>query len=140
MNSLKTVIKYELIRYFLSPLAYVYLVGFLILSGSLAIYFGNFFMDGNATLWGLFDYQPWIYLLFIPGISMRSWAEEFHSKSIVQTLTAPISITDLVWGKFFAAFLPLLPYSLHFLFGLRLIFWEVLIMVLLLSAIWGVLY
>lgn len=105
MNSLKTVIKYELIRYFLSPLAYVYLVGFLILSGSLAIYFGNFFMDGNATLWGLFDYQPWIYLLFIPGISMRSWAEEFHSKSIVQTLTAPISITDLVWGKFFAAWL-----------------------------------
>lgn len=105
MNSIKTIIKYELIRYFLSPLAYVYLVSFLILSGSLAIYFGHFFMDGTANLWGLFDYQPWVYLLFIPGISMRSWAEEFHSKSIIQTLTTPISIRDLVWGKFFAAWI-----------------------------------
>lgn len=105
MNNIKTIIKYELIRYFLSPLAYVYLVSFLILSGSLAIYFGHFFMDGTATLWGLFDYQPWVYLLFIPGISMRSWAEEFHSKSIIQTLTTPITITDLVWGKFFASWI-----------------------------------
>ena len=105
MNSIKTVIKYELIRYFLSPLAYVYLVSFLLLSGSCAIYFGHFFMDGNAVLWGLFDYQPWIYLLFIPGIAMRSWAEEFRSKSIVQILTVPVSITSLVWGKFFAAWL-----------------------------------
>lgn len=105
MDNIKTVIKYELIRYFLSPLAYVYLVGFLILSGALALYFGHFFVDGNANLWGLFDYQPWIYLLFIPGISMRSWAEEFRSKSIIQILTSPISITDLVWGKFLAAWL-----------------------------------
>ncbi|MCM1323157.1 MAG: Gldg family protein [Acetobacter sp.] len=105
MKNIKAIIKFELIRYFLSPLAYVYLVGFLILSGSLAIYFGHFFMDGNANLWGLFDYQPWVYLLFIPGISMRVWAEEFHSKSIVQTLTIPISITNLVWGKFFASWL-----------------------------------
>lgn len=105
MNSIKTIIRYELIRYFLSPLAYVYLVSFLFLSGSCAIYFGHFFSDGNAILWGLFDYQPWIYLLFIPGIAMRSWAEEFRSKSIVQILTVPVSITDLVWGKFFASWL-----------------------------------
>ena len=105
MNSIKTIVKFELIRYFLSPLAYVYLVSFLLLSGSCAIYFGNFFMDGNAVLWGLFDYQPWIYLLFIPGIAMRSWAEEFRSKSIVQILTVPVSITSLVWGKFFASWI-----------------------------------
>ena len=105
MNSIKTIIKYELIRYFLSPLAYVYLVGFLLLSGSCAIYFGHFFMDGHASLWGLFDYQPWIYLLFIPGIAMRSWAEEFHTKSIVQILTVPVSVTDLVWGKFLASWI-----------------------------------
>ena len=105
MNSIKTIIHYELTRYFLSPLAYVYLVSFLFLSGSCAIYFGHFFSDGNAILWGLFDYQPWIYLLFIPGIAMRSWAEEFRSKSIVQILTVPVSITDLVWGKFFASWL-----------------------------------
>ena len=105
MNSIKTVIKYELIRYFLSPLAYVYLISFLLLSGSCAIYFGHFFSDGQARLWGLFDYQPWIYLLFIPGISMRSWAEEFRSKSIIQLLTVPVSINCLVWGKFFASWI-----------------------------------
>ncbi|MBO5441592.1 MAG: ABC transporter permease, partial [Alphaproteobacteria bacterium] len=103
MNSIKTIIKFELARYFLSPLAYVYLISFLILSGSLAIYFGNFFINGEANLWALFDYQPWVYLLFIPGIAMRSWAEEFRSKSVVLLLTTPVSITNLVWGKFFAS-------------------------------------
>ena len=105
MNKIMTVIKYELIRYFLSPILYVYLISFLLLSGSLAIYFGNFFMDGNSVLLGLFDYQPWIYLLFIPGIAMRSWAEEFKSKSIIQLLTLPISLKDIVWGKFFASWI-----------------------------------
>ncbi len=105
MNKIKTIIKYELVRYFLSPLAYVYLISFLLLSGSCAIYFGHFFMDGRANLWALFAYQPWIYLLFIPGISMRSWSEEFRSKSIIQTLTLPVKISDIVWGKFFASWL-----------------------------------
>lgn len=105
MNSIKTIIKYELIRYFTSPLAYVYLISFLLLSGSCAIYFGHFFADNNATLWALFDYQPWIYLLFIPGISMRTWAEEFRSKSIIQLLTSPVALSNLVWGKFFASWL-----------------------------------
>ena len=105
MNSIKTIIKYELIRYFTSPLAYVYLISFLLLSGSFAIYFGHFFVDGQANLWGLFDYQPWVYLLFIPGIAMRSWAEEFRSKSIIQLLTTPVSLPKLVWGKFFASWI-----------------------------------
>ena len=105
MNSIKTIIKYELIRYFTSPLAYVYLISFLLLSGSCAIYFGHFFADDNANLWALFDYQPWIYLLFIPGIAMRTWAEEFRSKSIVQLLTTPVPLSRLVWGKFFASWI-----------------------------------
>lgn len=105
MNKIQTIIKYELTRYFLSPLAYVYLVSFLLLSGSLAIYAGHFFMNGSANLWGLFDYQPWVYILFIPGIAMRSWSEEFRSKSIIQILTAPVSISELVWGKFFASWI-----------------------------------
>ncbi len=103
MNKITTIIKYELMRYFLSPLAYVYLISFLLLSGSLAIYFGHFFIDGKANLWSVFDYQPWIYLLFIPGIAMRSWAEEFRSKSIIQLLTLPVSLFDIVWGKFLAS-------------------------------------
>ena len=105
MNSIKTVIKYELIRYFTSPLAYVYLISFLLLSGSCAIYFGHFFVNDAANLWGLFDYQPWIYLLFIPGIAMRSWAEEFRSKSVILLLTTPVSLPCLVCGKFLASWL-----------------------------------
>ena len=105
MNSIKTVIKYELMRYFTSPLAYVYLVSFLLLSGSCAIYFGHFFVNDAANLWSFFDYQPWIYLLFIPGIAMRSWAEEFRSKSVILLLTTPVSLSCLVWGKFLASWL-----------------------------------
>lgn len=117
MNSIKIIVKYELARYFLSPLAYVYLILFLLLSGSCAIYFGHFFNAGRASLQAFFAYQPWIYLLFIPGISMRSWAEEFKSKSIVQILTVPVTVADVVWGKFFAAWLfSLLAISLTFPF------------------------
>lgn len=105
MKKLWAVIKNELIRYFVSPLAYVYLLSFLILNGSFAIYFGDFFNRGEADLSSMFVFQPWIYLLFIPGISMRLWAEEFHSKTIVQIATLPISIKNLVLGKFFAAWI-----------------------------------
>ena len=105
MKKLLAVIKNELIRYFVSPLAYVYLLSFLILNGSFAIYFGDFFNRGEADLSSMFAFQPWIYLLFIPGISMRLWAEEFHSKTIVQIATLPVSIKNLVLGKFFAAWI-----------------------------------
>ena len=105
MKKLWAVIKNELFRYFVSPLAYVYLLGFLILNGSFAIYFGDFFNRGEADLKSMFAFQPWIYLLFIPGISMRLWAEEFHSKTIIQITTLPISIKNLVLGKFFAAWI-----------------------------------
>lgn len=103
MNNLWIVAKNELKRYFISPLAYVYLIAFLLLNGSFAVYFGAFFERGNAELSSMFAFQPWIYLLFIPGISMRLWAEEFRSKTIVQIMTMPVSAADLVWGKFLAA-------------------------------------
>lgn len=105
MKKIWAVIKNELIRYFVSPLAYVYLLCFLILNGSFAIYFGDFFNRGEADLASMFAFQPWIYLLFIPGISMRLWAEEFNTKTIVQITTLPISIKSLVIGKFCAAWI-----------------------------------
>lgn len=104
-NKLFVVAKYELIRYFTSPLAYVYLLAFLLLNGSFAIYFGHFFERGNADLSSMFVYQPWLYLLFLPGIAMRLWAEEFRSKTVVQLLTMPVSVSQLVWGKFLASWL-----------------------------------
>lgn len=105
MKNLWIVTKNELIRYFISPLAYVYLVSFLLLNGSFAIYFGHFFDIGLANLNSMFAYQPWLYLLFIPGISMRLWSEEFRTKTIVQIMTMPVSTTSLVWGKFFASWI-----------------------------------
>lgn len=105
MKNLWIVTKNELKRYFISPLAYVYLISFLVLNGSFAVYFGHFFERGRADLLPMFGFQPWLYLLFIPGISMRLWAEEFRSKTIVQIMTMPVSAAALVWGKFFASWL-----------------------------------
>ncbi len=105
MKKINIVIKNEFYRYFISPLAYVYLIGFLLLNGSFAFYFGHFFERGQADLLSMFSFQPWLYLLFVPGISMRLWAEEFRSKTILQTATLPISLSTFVWGKFLASWL-----------------------------------
>lgn len=105
MKKLMAVIKGELKRYFASPLAVVYLICFLVLNSSFALYFGGIFTAGNATLRPMFDFMPWIYLLFVSGIAMRLWAEEFKSKTILQIMTMPVSITTYVWGKFLAAWL-----------------------------------
>lgn len=103
MSKLWIVTKNEFYRYFISPLAYVYLISFLMLNGSFALYFGHFFERGQADLYTMFAFQPWLYLLFIPGISMRLWSEEFRNKTILQIITMPVSITSLVWGKFLAS-------------------------------------
>lgn len=105
MKNLWIVTKNELLRYFTSPLAYVYLVAFLLLNGSFAVYFGHFFERGRADLYYMFIYQPWLYLLFLPGISMRLWAEEFRTKTVLQIMTMPVSTAALVWGKFFASWI-----------------------------------
>ncbi len=103
MKKLSAVVKGELKRYFVSPLATVYLLSFLLLNGSFSLYFGGVFTQGEASLRGMFDFIPWIYLLFVSGIAMRLWAEEFKSKTILQLLSQPVSIGVYVWGKFLAA-------------------------------------
>ncbi len=105
MKKLWSVVKNELLRYFISPLAYVYLVSFLILNGSFAVYFGHFIERGVADLTQMFGFQPWLYLLFIPGIAMRLWAEEFRNKTVIQIATMPVGISTLVWGKFLASWI-----------------------------------
>ena len=103
MTKVFTVAKGEFYRYFISPLAYVYLVCFLLLSGSLSLYFGGIFSVGSATLKPMFEFLPWIYLLFVSGIAMRLWSEEFRSGTILQISTLAVSVNDFVWGKFLAA-------------------------------------
>ena len=103
MTNVFNIAKGELYRYFISPLAYVYLICFLLLNGSFALYFGGIFTLGNASLQPMFNLLPWIFLLFIPGVAMRLWAEEFKSGTILQIITLPVSSSALVWGKFLAA-------------------------------------
>lgn len=105
MKKIFNIAKYELMRFFVSPVAYVFLLSFLLLNSSFAIYFGDFFNRGQADLLPMFAYQPWLYLLFVPAISMRLWSEEFRHKTIVQIVTMPVSVGALVVGKFFAAWL-----------------------------------
>lgn len=105
MRKFAAIIKYELLRYFMSPLAYVYLLTFLFLNASFTLYLGYFLERGQADLSLMFGYQPWIYLIFISGIAMRLWAEEFKTQTVVQIMSLPVSATQLVWGKFAAAWL-----------------------------------
>ena len=103
MSKVFTIAKGEFYRYFISPLAYVYLVCFLLLNGSIALYFGGIFTSGNASLKPMFEFLPWLYLLFVSGIAMRLWSEELKSGTILQLVTLPVSINDFIWGKFLAA-------------------------------------
>ena len=76
MNALKHIITRELSSYFSTPLAYVFIVIFLTLIGSLTFYIGNFFVRGQADLYSFFAFHPWVYILLIPAVTMRLWAEE----------------------------------------------------------------
>src|SRR5258708_26678925 len=77
----------ELSGYFATPLAYVFIVIFLVLAGVLAFFVGNFFDRGQADLQSFFTFHPWLYLVLIPALSMRLWAEERKSGTIELFLT-----------------------------------------------------
>lgn len=103
MRNIWVIMRRELTGYFATPVAYVFLVIFLALSGSLTFYIGSFFERGQADLQSFFTYQPWLYLVLIPAISMRLWAEERKTGTAELLLTLPISISEAVLGKFLAA-------------------------------------
>lgn len=93
----------ELTGYFATPLAYVFIVIFLVLAGVLTFFVGNFFERGQADLQPFFTFHPWLYLVLIPALSMRLWAEERRSGTIELFLTLPIRLSEAVLGKFLAA-------------------------------------
>ncbi|MGF1525398.1 MAG: ABC transporter permease subunit [Candidatus Competibacterales bacterium] len=102
-NPAVAVFRRELAGYFATPVAYVFIVIFLVLSGALTFYLGNFYERGQADLQPFFTFHPWLYLFLVPAVSMRLWAEERKSGSIELLLTLPITMTQAVLGKFFAA-------------------------------------
>lgn len=103
MRNVVTIFKRELVSYFATPVAYVFIVIFLALMGALAFYVGGFFTSNQATLVTFFFYHPWLYLLLIPAISMRLWAEERKTGTVELLMTLPVSTTEAVLGKFLAA-------------------------------------
>jgi ABC-2 type transport system permease protein len=94
----------EFVRYFSTPLAYVFIVIFLSISGAFTFYIGHFFENNEADLTAFFSYLPWLYLFLVPACSMRLWAEERKTGTIIQLMTLPITVFQAVIGKFLAAF------------------------------------
>ena len=95
--------KREFAGYFATPLAAVFLTIFVALTGAFAFRLGNFFDRGQADLNSFFQYHPWLYLLIVPAVAMRLWAEERKSGTIELLMTLPISPWEAILGKFFAA-------------------------------------
>ena len=90
MRNVLTIFRRELAGYFATPLAYVFIVIFLVMAGVLTFFVGNFFERGQADLQSFFTFHPWLYLVLIPALSMRLWAEERRSGTIELFLTLPI--------------------------------------------------
>ena len=101
MRSL-TIARREFGSFFATPVAYVYLVMFLVLSSVFTFFMGDFYARGQADLLPFFNFHPWLYLFLVPAIAMRSWAEERKSGTIELLMTLPVSETQAVAGKFLA--------------------------------------
>ena len=101
MRSL-TIARREFGSFFATPVAYVYLVMFLVLSSVFTFFMGDFYARGQADLLPFFNFHPWLYLFLVPAIAMRSWAEERKSGTIELLMTLPVSETLAVAGKFLA--------------------------------------
>lgn len=105
MNGVLAVMKRELRSYFATPIAYVFIVIFLVLSGVFTFFFAGFYESGQADLTSFFYWHPWLYLFLVPALSMRLWAEERKSGSIELLMTLPLDVWQAVLGKFLAAWL-----------------------------------
>jgi ABC-2 type transport system permease protein len=103
MNPVAVIFRRELRSYFATPLAYVFIVIFLVLAGFFTFQAGGFFERNQADLQAFFRWHPWLYLVLIPAVSMRLWAEERNSGSIELLMTMPITLWQAVAGKFLAA-------------------------------------
>lgn len=100
---IKNIFKRELYGYFNSPVAYIFLVVFLMMTSWFTFAWGNFYSMRQASLEPFFRFHPIIYLFFIPAVAMRLWSEERKAGTVQLLLTLPITTTQAVLGKFLAA-------------------------------------
>ena len=103
MSQITPVFKREFLGYFRSPVAYVFLVVFLMASVGLAFFVGQFFRANQASLESYFVFHPWLFLFLIPAVGMRLWSEEKRSGTIELLFTLPLTTLEAVMGKFLAA-------------------------------------
>ncbi|MBB6245574.1 ABC transporter permease subunit [Rhodanobacter sp. A1T4] len=105
MSPINAVMRRELRSYFVTPVAYVFLVIFLVLAGTLTFYAGDFYEREQADLQPFFVMHPWLYLILVPAITMRMWAEESKGGTLELLLTLPLTLWQAMLGKFLAAWL-----------------------------------
>jgi ABC-2 type transport system permease protein len=103
MSATLTIFKREFASFFATPVAYIFILIFLVMSGVFTFLFGEFYERGQADLLSFFDFHPWLYLFLVPAIAMRTWSEERKSGSIELIMTLPITTMQIMLGKFFAA-------------------------------------
>jgi ABC-2 type transport system permease protein len=103
MRNILIIAERELTAYFATPVATVFIVIFLVLQGALTFNLGDFFDRGQADLNSFFTFIPWVFLLLVPAITMRLWAEERRLGTIELLLTLPLTQFEAVIGKFLAA-------------------------------------
>lgn len=105
MKMMIPIIKRELMSYFRSPVAYVFIVIFLILTTVATWNLGNFYQSNEASLEIFFFFHPWLYLILIPAVGMRLWSEDRRQGTIEILLTLPIHLVLAVLAKFLAAWI-----------------------------------
>jgi ABC-2 type transport system permease protein len=104
-SNIKTIAKRELVAYFASPVAYVFIVIFLMMTGFFTFMIGHFFEQGQASLQSFFMWHPWLYLFLVPAVGMRLWSEERRLGTMELLLTMPITPWQAIVGKFLASWI-----------------------------------
>ena len=102
---IRTIARRELAAYFDAPVAYVFLVIFLLLAGFFTFTFGGFFERGEASLGAFFGWMPWLFLFLVPAVGMRLWSDERRLGTMELLLTLPVTTWQAILGKFFASWL-----------------------------------
>ena len=103
MRNVLIIAKRELASYFTSPVAYVFLVIFLLLTGFFTFTAGQFFERGEASLGAFFGWHPWLYLVLVPAAGMRLWAEERRAGTLELLMTMPLTPWQAIFGKLLAS-------------------------------------
>lgn len=104
MNHVIAIFKKELRSYFSSPIGFVFIIFYLLVSNAFFFFVQDFFRQGQVTMRGYFAAMPWVFLFFVPAITMRLWAEEKKMGTVELLLTLPMKEWQIVMGKFLAAF------------------------------------